>query len=229
MHDEKRTLRQITSLDSVKKIYPMRRHSLSHEVHSTGIGMSPVEARLQKRAKWDTFSTHAMTGVDKVRGDGYTGKGISIAIIDSGVDYTHPALGGCYGPGCKVSYGYDLVGDDFTGYNLPIPHPDPFDNCVGHGTHVAGIIAAEPNEYGFTGVAPNVTLGMFRALGCAGFTTDDVLIQAFTLAYDYGADLITASLGGGSGEYESSIPPHSVISSVLQSPILTLSQIRGLS
>ncbi|CAG9953508.1 unnamed protein product, partial [Clonostachys rosea f. rosea IK726] len=81
-----------------------------------------------------------MTQVDKLRDEGYTGQGIKIAVVDS------------------VSFGADLVGDDYTGTNDPTPDDDPMD-CVGHGTHVAGIIAAQENQYGFTGAAPGVELG----------------------------------------------------------------------
>lgn len=58
------------------------------------------------------------------------GSGIKIGLIDSGVDYTHPALGGCFGKGCKIAYGYDLVGNDFDGTIKSIqPSEDPIDNC----------------------------------------------------------------------------------------------------
>jgi len=59
------------------------------------------------------------------------GRGIRVAVIDTGIDYTHPDLGGCFGAGCKVAGGYDFYNND----------NDPFDDN-GHGTHVAGIIAA---------------------------------------------------------------------------------------
>jgi subtilisin family serine protease len=64
--------------------------------------------------------------------DCLTGEGITIAIIDTGVDYTHPDLGGCFGDGCKVVGGYDIVNED----------EDPMDD-QGHGTHVAGTAAGE--------------------------------------------------------------------------------------
>lgn len=101
--------------------------------------------------------------------------------MDTGVDYTHPALGGCFGnkKNCVVKYGYDLVGDDWDGYANPQPDDDPFDQCVGHGTHVTGIIAAQPNELNFTGVAPGATLGMYRVFSCVSWgTADDTLIAA---------------------------------------------------
>lgn len=58
-----------------------------------------------------------------------TGQGVLVAIVDTGIDYTHPDLGGCIGPGCRVIGGYDFVNDD----------DDPMDDNV-HGTHVAGIV-----------------------------------------------------------------------------------------
>lgn len=61
---------------------------------------------------------------------------MKIAIMDTGVDYEHPALGGCFGPGCKISFGHAFVGDD----GAYLDGPDPLTKCVagGHGTHVAG-------------------------------------------------------------------------------------------
>ncbi|KAF6804357.1 peptidase [Colletotrichum musicola] len=73
-----------------------------------------------------------MTQVDRLRAEGYTGKGIRIGIVDSGVDYTHPALGGCFGDGCLVAYGRDLTGDDYFPPESPSPDADPYDGCVGH-------------------------------------------------------------------------------------------------
>jgi subtilisin family serine protease len=57
------------------------------------------------------YSVHASTGVDKLHAKGITGAGATVAVIDTGVWYTHPALGGGFGPGFKVAGGYDLVGD----------------------------------------------------------------------------------------------------------------------
>lgn len=56
------------------------------------------------------YSIHHMTGVDKLHEAGILGKGVKVAIIDAGIDYNHPALGGGFGPGFKVVGGYDLVG-----------------------------------------------------------------------------------------------------------------------
>lgn len=72
-------------------------------------------------------------------------------------------------------------------------------DCFGHGTHVAGIVAALENEYGFIGGAPDATLGAYRVFGCDGSAGNDVLIAAFNQAFEDGADIITASIGGPSG------------------------------
>lgn len=114
------------------------------------------------------------------------------------MDYKHPALGGCFGKGCLVSFGYDLVGDEYNGGNMPNPDADPMD-CGSHGTHVSGIIAAQPNEFGFTGVAPGVEIGAYKVFGCSGGVGTDVLIAALNRAVEDGADIITASIGAAGG------------------------------
>ncbi|KAF6786177.1 subtilisin-like serine protease pr1c [Colletotrichum sojae] len=143
----------------------------------------------------DVYAPHVMTQVDRLRAEGYTGKGIRIGVVDSGIDYTHPALGGCFGEGCLVAYGRDLTGDDYFPPESPSPDADPYDGCVGHGTHVAGIIAAQVNEMGFTGAAPDVTIGAYRAWGCGQQTTNDVLLAGFNAAFEDGSDLISCSAG----------------------------------
>lgn len=174
-----------------------------------------ADARHQKRDQpsgaeagfVDTFSPHVMTGVDKVHAQGFLGKGQTVAVIDTGIDYTHPALGGkpggkpCFGKGCKVVGGYALVDNNYNGTNTPVAGPDPFANCPGsgHGTHVAGTIAAEDFTLGFTGVAPHANLTSYRVFGCSGSTPDDVIISAMQRAYFDGNDILSLSLGGPGG------------------------------
>ncbi|KAI0128290.1 subtilase [Xylariales sp. AK1849] len=190
----------LAALPNVKAVWPMSLYSLPPvEVVWTGSSTAESVQNVRRQTDNDTFSPHVMTQVDKLRAQGIVGEGIKIGIIDTGVDYQHPALGGCFGEGCLVSYGYDLVGDNYTGFNVPVPDDDPWDGCAGHGTHVSGIIAAQANELGFTGAAPGVTLGMFRVFGCDGSAADDVLIGAYLRAYEAGSQIITASIGGSSG------------------------------
>ncbi|KAJ4391678.1 hypothetical protein N0V93_005297 [Gnomoniopsis smithogilvyi] len=195
----------LSSSAAVKRMWPMRMYNVpTHTVHWTAgefaASGETTEGVMQKRqATTDTFSPHVMTQVDRLRDQGVVGKGIKVAVVDTGVDYLHPALGGCFGPGCLVGFGYDLVGDAYTGNNNAIPDPDPMD-CAGHGSHVSGIIAAQTNNpYGIIGAATGVTMGHFRVFGCEGSAADDVLIAAFNMAYDAGADIISASIGSFSG------------------------------
>ncbi|KFA78781.1 hypothetical protein S40288_08979 [Stachybotrys chartarum IBT 40288] len=206
---------QLASLPAVKNIWPVRMIDRPQPVTTrSGRGGALRDQRrptrssgrkaLHKRQQGGNGTTpyqpHAMTGIDRLHAEGITGAGVTIAVIDTGIDYHHPSLGGCFGEGCLVAYGHDLVGDDYDGLNL-YPDDDPDDTCDGHGTHVAGIIAAQgANPEGFTGAAPGVTLAAYRVFGCGiGSVGNDVLIAAFNMAFEQGADIITASIGGTSG------------------------------
>jgi hypothetical protein len=121
-----------------------------------------------------------------------TGRGIKVAILDTGIDYTHPDLGGCVGATCKVRLGRSFVegkpSDDFMDRN-------------GHGTHVAGIVAANGT---LKGVAPDALLYAFKVLDDSGSGQDSGIIAAMEKAVDPdgdpatddGADVINLSLGG---------------------------------
>ncbi|GBB98075.1 hypothetical protein RclHR1_03130016 [Rhizophagus clarus] len=142
------------------------------------------------------FTAHKISGVDVFRQrTGFDGTGIKVGIIDNGLDYTHPAFGNCFKtPGCKTQFGFDLVGNGTS--DNPMPDDDPLETCEGHGTHVAGIVAADDHELNFTGVAPGVTLGIYRAIDCNSNTVDDLLIQGLQLAKKDNMDIINLSLGG---------------------------------
>jgi len=140
----------------------------------------------------DLYTALAMTGADLVQDElGYTGAGIKVGVIDSGIDYNHPDLGGCFGPDCRVAYGWDFVGDNFTGPEVPVPDDDPMD-YRGHGTHVAGIIGANG---GVIGVAPEVTFGAYKVFGAAGYTTADIILAAMEMALEDGMDIVNMSIG----------------------------------
>ncbi|HLJ72935.1 MAG TPA: S8 family serine peptidase, partial [Thermoanaerobaculia bacterium] len=135
--------------------------------------------------------------VVKIRADqvwskfGTRGAGVTVAVIDTGIDYTHPALGGCFGPGCKVIGGYDFVNND----------NDPRDDNL-HGTHVAGIIAGNSDQ--LLGVAPDASLLAYKVLSASGAgSTSDVLAGIERAAdpnndgdFSDHADVANLSLGG---------------------------------
>jgi subtilisin family serine protease len=136
----------------------------------------------------------AQTGVDVAQGAlGLTGRGVRVAVIDTGVDYDHPDLGGGFGPGFRVEKGFDFVGDAFNNGTIDTPTPDPDpDDCNGHGTHVAGIIGANG---GLKGVAPAVTFNAYRVFGCEGTTTSEIMLDAMELAARDRVDVVNMSIG----------------------------------
>lgn len=112
--------------------------------------------------------------VPQVWNTGYTGKGVKVAVVDTGVDTEHPDISG------KV-----LATKDFTGTR--------YQDDVGHGTHVAGAIAGTGNIY--RGVAPDAQIIAARVLSRRGGYSDDVL-AGISWAVDQGANVINLSLGG---------------------------------
>lgn len=129
-------------------------------------------------------------GAGIVHESGNKGAGVKIAIIDTGVDYSHEDLNANFN---KNLLGYDFVNSD----------NDPMDDD-GHGTHVAGIIAAEDNGDGVVGVAPDAELYALKVLNDtgSGYMSDVVLaIQWATDPDGDGSasdrlDIINMSLGG---------------------------------
>ncbi|KAI2396011.1 hypothetical protein LOZ67_002684 [Ophidiomyces ophidiicola] len=194
--DVNAAIERISAMPHVKNISPIRKiTALSPKIQRYAQPQEFVVADQRRRTDY-AEPWHKATGVDQLRKAGYTGKGIRVAVIDSGIDYKHPALGGCFGKGCLVEYGKNLFGT---------PSDDPFEGRHYHGTHVSGIVAAQKNPFGFTGVAPGVTLGHYRVLGYeepnqnsslsndVGFT--DTLIKAYLDAFEAKSDIITASVG----------------------------------
>ena len=112
-------------------------------------------------------------------GPGATGKGVTIAVVDTGIDYNHIEFKG------RIGAGYDFVDNDSIA-----------EDANGHGTHVAGTIAAARDGRGITGVAHDATLMPIRALdkNGAGYLSD--VIRGVRWATNNGADVINLSLGG---------------------------------
>jgi subtilisin family serine protease len=122
---------------------------------------------------------------------GTRGKGVVVAVLDTGIDYNHEALGKGIGPGFKVLGGYDFHNRD----------GDPLDDN-GHGTHVSGIIAGDSGS--ITGVAPEASLMAFKVLNANGSGSESSVIAAVERALDPNGDgnlsdrvdVINLSLGG---------------------------------
>ncbi|KAJ3010833.1 hypothetical protein HKX48_007170 [Thoreauomyces humboldtii] len=190
----------LLKIPGVKNIYPVRKIA------------RPAPFKVTRAAQPDPagdITSHVQTGVAAQHAAGFFGQGIKIAVVDTGVYWKHPALGGCFGEGCKISFGEDLAGDNYDPNSnaVPVPNATPLENCTddSHGTHTTGIIGASAigmNQPGFIpylpfqGVAPKATLGHYRVFGCVSESTgSDLMAKAIYHAFEADADIISMSLG----------------------------------
>ena len=132
------------------------------------------------------------------------GGGVTVAVVDTGVNANHADLVDQFAANAAELNGTPGVDDDGNGYADDVRGWDfvANDNIPqdqhGHGTHVAGTIAAEgSNGTGVIGVAPRAKLLTLRALGANGQGTMSGIAAAFEYAGDLGVRIVNASLGGG--------------------------------
>ena len=127
-----------------------------------------------------------MVKADKVWDLGYTGKGVLVAIVDSGVNYNHVDLadhlwdGGALYP----HHGYNVINDN----------DDTMDR-FGHGTHCAGTICGDGTSGVYTGIAPDATLMCIKAIDDYGYATTSSFNAGMEFAIEHQADIISLSLG----------------------------------
>ncbi|MEM3064768.1 MAG: S8 family serine peptidase [Candidatus Nitrosotenuis sp.] len=131
-----------------------------------------LEILLEKSSKY--------VGATYPHGLGYNGSNIKVAVIDTGVDYTHPDLFG-FGANGKVIGGFDFIEND----------DSPLDTN-GHGTEVAGIIAADGKVQG---IAPGAKILAYRVSDTGESVSSDLIVKAIERAVQDGADIINISLG----------------------------------
>ena len=133
-------------------------------------------------------------GVDRIDAEEvwttYTGKGVNVAIIDSGIDNNHPDL--------NVEDGVNFVSKP----SWKIPDPNKWDDDYGHGTHVAGIVAALNNGIGVVGVAPGAFLYALKVLDERGRGSYSDVIAALQWCEDNDIQVTNNSYGssGDPGE-----------------------------
>ncbi|OGG46539.1 MAG: hypothetical protein A3F84_21625 [Candidatus Handelsmanbacteria bacterium RIFCSPLOWO2_12_FULL_64_10] len=144
-------------------------------------GVAYVEPDVQVRAidaELDNAWGVQRIGAGVAHDGGNKGGGVKVGILDTGIDYTHPDLNGNY------AGGYDFVNGD----------PDPRDDH-GHGTHVAGIVAAEDNGSGVVGVAPAARVYALKVLAADGSGYSSDIVAALEWCVNNGIRVTNNSYG----------------------------------
>lgn len=134
--------------------------------------------RLDRKVKASLDQSVPQIGAPQAWAAGFTGKGVKVAVIDTGYDQNHPDLKNAV-----------VASKDFTG--------DGVQDGYGHGTHVASIVAGSGAASGgkYKGVAPDAQLLIGKALDNSGSGQDSTIIEAMQWASDAGAKVINLSLG----------------------------------
>ncbi|MBM7571282.1 S8 family serine peptidase [Aquibacillus albus] len=190
-----RKLERMDSLDFVKQTYPVRTYKTNtpgtapeNSQHATTQQPSDITVEdIDISVTLESEQPNVNKSIPFLKQQSstlksYTGKGIKIGVVDTGIDHHHPDLKN------NFKGGYDLVDlDDDPMETIPeqgIP--------TLHGTHVSGIIAANGS---MQGVAPEASLYSYRALGPGGMGTSIQVIAAIERAVKDGMDIINLSLG----------------------------------
>ncbi|MFD2131508.1 S8 family serine peptidase [Pseudogracilibacillus auburnensis] len=166
---------RLADLHFIKGIYPVQTY-MTQKVNSLPFALDQLQALQSATNNPNIIFPSQLNQTD------FTGRGVKIGVVDTGIDYHHPDL--------RTNYigGFDLVDLD----------DDPMETTVdqglptSHGTHVAGIIAANGD---LEGVAPNGEIYAYRALGPGGFGTSIQVIAAMEEAVKDGVDVMNLSLG----------------------------------
>ncbi len=146
----------------------------------------------EREITWNVTNVNA----DDVWALGYTGEGITIAVIDTGVNYNHVDLADHVWESDEYpNHGYDFINGD----------NNPMDDH-GHGTHCAGTVAGDGTAGSQTGMAPEATIMCLKVLTSSGNGQESAVWSAVEFAVEQGANAFSMSLGwtdSGNPDYES--------------------------
>ncbi|MBW4447263.1 MAG: S8 family serine peptidase [Spirirestis rafaelensis WJT71-NPBG6] len=179
--------------------------------YTDGYGLINAADAVSKAAGKNTFADVPNLGGNNWGADlvkapeawakGYTGEGVVVAVVDTGVDRNHDDLKDNIWANSKeiADNGKDDDGngyvDDVYGWNFDSSDNNTLD-VAGHGTHVSGTIAGENNNFGVTGIAYDAKIMPVKVLSDSGSGSYDAIAQGIRYAADNGANVINLSLGG---------------------------------
>ncbi|MGG2025884.1 S8 family serine peptidase [Gottfriedia sp. S16(2024)] len=192
------------------------------------IQIEPEKATESAQGTTTKTETEVFPGVSKLHAEGFTGKGVKVGVIDTGIDYNHPDLTDAY-KGYRAQPGVDpktISPSSVKGWDFVDNDADPMETTYDdwkksglgekdpltgetyyteHGTHVSGIIAGRGKnntDYAVTGVAPDADLYVYRVLGKFGSGTTENVLGGIDKAISDGMDVINLSLGASINDPE---------------------------
>ncbi len=157
---------------------------------ATTMAIDPVLGGPEYDAAWGV----SHIGAAEAHAQGILGSGVKVAVLDTGIDYTHPEFADIYRGGDNFTCPQEEVDPEFNNCD-PTNHDPLDDSWNSHGTHVSGIIAAAKNGTGVVGVAPGVELYAGKVLGGSTFGLESWLIAGLEWAIDNQIDVVNMSLG----------------------------------
>ncbi|WP_057915248.1 S8 family serine peptidase [Peribacillus muralis] len=205
------------------------------------IKVEPPKATEGAQNSTKKIATEVFPGVNKLHDEGFTGKGIKVGVIDTGIDYNHPDLRDAY-KGYRAKAGVDpksVSPSSVKGWDFVNNDADPMETTYDdwkksgyaeknpmtgstyyteHGTHVSGIIAGRgknDTDYAVTGVAPDADLYVYRVLGNYGSGYTEDILGGIDKAVADGMDVINLSLGASTND------PENIESLVLNNAVLS--------
>ena len=176
--DDLARLNRLVEEPLIGDIYPNRVLRVPRMVELKAL---PERVRENKASAW---GIHAVGGLAARGAYGASGRGVKVAVLDTGVEASHPDLQG------KVA---DWAEFDANGGEVPDSQPH---DTAQHGTHVAGTIAGGKASGRWIGMAPDARLAVAMALDGARGGTDAQVLAAIDWAVDRGVDVLNMSLGG---------------------------------
>ncbi|PYZ96451.1 peptidase S8 [Alteribacter lacisalsi] len=160
------------------------------EAQARGLANHPHVEAVEENAEVHALGQTVPWGIPHVQGTaaqdaGFTGAGLKVAILDTGIEASHEDLS------ANVKGGHSVFTDS--------ANIDPFYDPNGHGTHVAGTVAAVDNDLGVIGVAPEADLYAVKVLSNAGSGSIAGIAEGIEWSIDNGMDIINMSLGASQG------------------------------
>ncbi|WP_344246982.1 S8 family serine peptidase, partial [Isoptericola hypogeus] len=189
-------LETLAGIEGVAAVWP------DDEVHATS---APVAAAVPAATEDDDQAAIA-AGLARLHDEGVTGEGVTVGVIDTGIDYHHPDLADVYAGGRDLVDGDDdpmeTTYADWQATNRP-ETSNGSTYYTEHGTHVAGIIAGQGDtatERAAHGVAPDAKIRAYRVLGPYGSGSTSAVLAGMDAALQDDVDVVNMSLGAPSND-----------------------------